>query len=201
MLVTGLVGILLGVGSRFADMQENALTWFGSLAAPWIVASFLLGSMAGTRSRGAGLATSAMLIGVACYYALMRIIEGGANPGYLSSISAIWLMLGPVAGAVFGLAGAAWRRTDEHWLAPVLAIALTSGAIVGESVFMAATTRELSTGGYAILGGFAGAGAVLPGLLLPDARVRLAGYGAMAIIAVAGLAAVPVVRALFALSG
>jgi hypothetical protein len=136
----------------------------------------------------------ANITGVTVYYAWMRLFEGGVNPSYFLSLTAIWLLLAPVVGLVFGLAGWLWRNRRIHWLIRTLAVAVPAGLIAGESAFMAFTARTLTSGELTLLSVMITGGVMMPLVLLREMRERLAGVGLIGVFLLFGLATVPLLR-------
>jgi hypothetical protein len=164
------------------------------LAAPWELAAFGLGAIASDWRRAVLSAMLANVTGIAIYYAWMQVFEGGVNLSYLLSLTAFWLLLAPVAGLGFGLAGWLWRNRRIHWLVRTLAVALPAGLIAGESTFMALTARTLTSGELTLLSAMITGGIMMPLVLLREMRERLAGVGLTGVFLLSGLATVPLLR-------
>lgn len=194
-----ILGIALGALTRLADNQENALTWLGSLTAPWILAAFVIGALAPRIRHGIVAGASALTLAVVTYYAWMRLFEGGVNLDYFLSITTFWLLLAPPAGAMFGLAGSLWRGNRSRWGLAALAVGVPAGLIAGESAFMAVTASSPSIGEILILAGFAVTGLALPGTLLRERRNRAVAYAVAGGMLLIGLATVSIIRMLVAL--
>ncbi|TVR72235.1 MAG: hypothetical protein EA415_10115 [Sphaerobacteraceae bacterium] len=200
MLVTWviIVGIALGIGTKLADNQENALTWLGSLTAPWIIVSFGFGAVSVNWIRSALSAAGAMLTGILAYYSWMWLFEGGVNLSYFLSVTVLWVAAAPVVGIVFGLCGWMWRHGDRHWLMGSVAVALAGGIIAGESAFMAFSSATLSSAEVTILCIWITVGLMMPLVLLSQRRDRLAGLGLTLCWLMIGLATVPLFLGFFA---
>jgi hypothetical protein len=195
-LVTAGAGMALGIGTKLADNQENALSWLGSLAAPWLLVSFALGSVSNNRFQAVASATGAMLAGVVIYYGWMRAFEGGANLAYVTSHTILWLLLAPIAGVVFGLAGWIWRRSGSHWMLSLLAVAFPGGVVAGESGFMALTAYTLTSAEITLLSLWVTTGLLMPFVLLKGRALKLAGMAMTAGFVLIGLAMIPTMRSL-----
>lgn len=102
-----------------------------------------------------------MAAAMAGYYGWVVLVQGGAGHVRLWAIALLWLVVGLVAGALFGVAGWSWRcaRPDRG----VLAAGLLAGGLCGEALFL------LARGG-------AGMPILIPellsGLMLPVLLVR-----------------------------
>lgn len=184
----------LGIVTWLADNQENALTWFGSLTAPWVLVSFALGAIADERRKALFTGAGALLTGVVIYYLGMRIVEDGVNLSYFLSITAFWLLLAPAAGGSFGLMAWEWRNRSYHWLVRVASVAVPGGVIAGESAFMALTAASLSSGELTLLSGLITLGLIMPLGLLRARRERLVGLGMTLGFLALGMAMVPLIR-------
>jgi hypothetical protein len=201
--LTGLsivAGFAIGLLTWLADQQENAVTWLGSLTAPWVLLAFLLGTLAGRVRAGIAISMIAMSIGVVVYYAAMRFFASGVNLSYFLSTTVIWLLLAPFAGAVFGAAGALWRDVQRQRVVRGLAVGLPGGVIAGESAFFMATASTLTSSETAVLLLFTGIGVGLPAFL-PARGARLAGFGFVMLFAFAGATVVPIIRLLVRVFG
>jgi hypothetical protein len=194
-LLLVIAGIALGIGTTLADNQENALSWLGSLTAPWIIVSFGLGSISSSWIRSVLSATGAMLTGVVAYYSWMWIFEGGVNLSYFLSVTIFWIVAAPVAGVVFGLCGWLWKHSDRgHWIMGSAVVALVGGTIAGESAFMAFSSAALSNSEITILCSWITVGLMMPLVLLPQRRDRLTGLALTLCCLMIGLAIVPMIR-------
>jgi hypothetical protein len=92
--------------SRVPMPRSSALFWAGNLGSPWIVLPFLVGWVQGLRRWalvGGMLTCAAGMVGF--------FGPGGAwGPASLAFIGS-WLLVGALAGALYGLFGDAWGRS------------------------------------------------------------------------------------------
>jgi hypothetical protein len=193
-------GFAIGVLTWLADQQEGAVSWLGSLTAPWVLLAFLLGTLAGRFRTGIVVSVIAMLIGVAAYYICMRVFAGGVNLDYFLSTTVLWLILAPLAGVVFGAAGNVWRDRRRRPASRGFAVGLPGGVIAGESAFFMATAVTLTGAETILLLLFTGVGVGLPSFL-PERRARLTGFGFVILFALIGVAIIPMIRLLVRLLG
>lgn len=132
----------LGVAGRLAvhlgaDLPHGAgLSALGrsfvALGAPWLAVAWTLGFFSGSRSRGAWAGGVALSLGTVSWY-LLTVLAGGAT--YAVPLAFAWGLVALPAGALFGLAGAAWR--DGSVLERALAVAALTGAFGGEALLLA----------------------------------------------------------------
>jgi len=162
-------GLALGIVSRLGDGLPPALAWLVNIGGPWLALAFALGALAGAPRRGLVYGIVTLVSAVAGYYGWMHVVEGQANLAYLVHIAAFWLAVALVGGAVFGLAGAAWR--GGRWWPRVIAAALLSATLAGESVDLLA--RPYDAAQKAVIGIELLAALLLPWLLLRERRATL----------------------------
>lgn len=112
----------LGVGA-LTSFGQTVLggTWFAGLTnavSPWLVASFLVGSLA-RRGWVAALAGLLACAGEVAGYYLTADLRGF---GVGAAAVATWVVSGVVGGPVFGWAGRLWRTAEGRWrgLGPAL---------------------------------------------------------------------------------
>jgi hypothetical protein len=136
----------------------DALTALGrvavALGGPWLAVAWSIGALAGSRKRGALGAGAALALGTAAWYLLTVATGGRAAVAYAVPVAAAWAAVALGAGALFGLAGAAWRDGGRRVRAA--AIAALAGALAGEALLLAGQwsgraaalvlTTELSVG-------------------------------------------------------
>jgi hypothetical protein len=111
--------LALGLAGRIAARagahlpHGNALAALGdaavALGGPWLAAAWSIGALAGTRVRGALGGAAALALGTAAWYLLSLAAGGRAVVAYAVPVAAAWAVVALGAGALFGLAGAAWR--------------------------------------------------------------------------------------------
>ena len=104
-----------------------------ALGAPWLAAAWGVGALSGTRARGAAAGALALALGTAGWYLLSVAANG--HPAAYVSIAAAWIAVSLVAGALFGLAGAAWREGGP--VARAIGVAALAGPLAGEAVLLA----------------------------------------------------------------
>ena len=125
-----------------------------ALGGPWLAAAWSIGALAGSRARGALGGGAALALGTAAWYLLTVAAGGRAAVAYAVPVAAAWAGVALGAGALFGLAGAAWRDGGRRVRAA--AIAALAGALAGEALLLAGQwsgraaalvlTTELSVG-------------------------------------------------------
>jgi uncharacterized protein DUF6518 len=159
----------VAVGALSLGGQSLGGVWgrLGNSGAVWLCAAFLVGSLFDTITEAAlgGLLT---LVGaVFGYYVSAKwFVSAGVNP----SAVAIWVATAIVGGPVFGAAGEAWRR-GAGW-PRIAAVALLGGALVGESVYLAAYVRS----GLPVAAPMVVLGLTMPALLLRTGHDRARGW-------------------------
>jgi hypothetical protein len=137
-LALGLAGrIAVRAGAHLP--HGNALAALGdaavALGGPWLAAAWSIGALAGTRVRGALGGAAALALGTAAWYLLSLAAGGRAVVAYAVPVAAAWAAVALGAGALFGLAGAAWRDGGRRVRAA--AIAALAGALAGEALLLA----------------------------------------------------------------
>jgi hypothetical protein len=102
-----LAGWAFGVlDSRIPMPASSMVFWIGNLGSTWLVLPFLAGWAQGSRSwaLAAGLVTSvASMVG-------FFLLGGAWGPASFAFVAS-WILLGALAGAVYGLFGEAWGRS------------------------------------------------------------------------------------------
>lgn len=137
--------LALGVAGRIAvkvgaDLPHGAALSalgrsFAALGAPWLAVAWALGSFAGSRTRGAACGGAALSLGTVTWYLLTVVAGGRAAAPYAIPLAFAWGAVALPAGALFGLAGAAWR--DGSVTERALAVAALTGAFAGEALLLA----------------------------------------------------------------
>jgi len=178
-------GLAVGALTSFGQTLLGS-TGFAGLAnavSPWLVASFLVGSLA-RRGWVAALAGLVACVGQVAGYYLVADLRGF---GVGAASVAVWAVSGVVGGPVFGWAGRLWRTATGTWRG--LGPALLAGCWLAEAVVTYAVV--LRYGDDAAV--FAVVAAVLV-LLLGRAggqtRALLRWLPAAAVVGAAGFAAV-----------
>jgi hypothetical protein len=161
------VGLALGVAGQTGPDLHPGLRWVVALGVPWLVSAFAAGALIGDRGWGALAGAVALVVGTLAYYALRVALGGGGILGVQGFVVRGapmvigWCAAAVLSGALFGLAGAAWRRGGV--LANVAGTALVSGALIGEALLL--TQEWTSRGGRLVLAAELAAGAALPFVL------------------------------------
>ena len=137
--------LALGLAGRIAVHAGGHLPHGDALAAlgratvalggPWLAAAWSIGVLAGSRARGALGGAAALALGTAAWYLLTVAAGGRAAVAYAVPVAAAWAGVALGAGALFGLAGAAWRDGGRRVRAA--AIAALAGALAGEALLLA----------------------------------------------------------------
>ena len=105
-----------------------------ALGAPWLVVAWAIGAAADTRTRGAIGGALTLALGTGGWYLLTVVHGGPATVHYAAPMTIAWGAVALVAGALFGLAGSAWR--NGRLRARAVAIAMVAGAMAGESLLL-----------------------------------------------------------------
>lgn len=136
-----LAGVGLGLFAWQADRVETTsplndlIRGLGNIPSPWLALAFVTGAVIGSRLWGTLSAATVLCLAVAAYY--FAITVSGDREGIpLRGAMTGWLAVALLAGPVFGLAGAVWRRGPSG-LRP-FAVGLMSGALIGEVAFFGA---------------------------------------------------------------
>ena len=157
--------------------------------------AFAVGALTRNRLAGPLIASAALITAVFVYYGAISF--SGHRPGVdLEPATRAWVIVALLAGPIFGLAGALWRG-GPHGLRP-WAVALLSGAFIGEALFIVVRSRvlvDLQLQEPAALFALAElvVAAVLPFLLLRDAGQRGSALAMSLVAGIAGLAAIDLV--------
>jgi hypothetical protein len=183
------LGLVLGGAGQLAPDLEPRLYWAVALGVPWLVAAFAAGALLGTRACGAVAGATALVVGTLAYYALRVGLGGGGllgQDGFVLRGAPIvigWCAAALLSGAVFGLAGALWRRGGTS--ANVFGTALVSGALVGEALLL--TQEWTGRGARLVLAAELALGLALP-FVLARRRALIAPALALAAVVAVGAA-------------
>jgi uncharacterized membrane protein YbhN (UPF0104 family) len=136
-LALGLAGrIAVHAGAHLPHGAEIAALGRATVAlgAPWLAVAWAVGTLAGsprraTLSGGAGLA-----LGTFAWYALSAAANGRPAGDY-AGIATAWAAVALGAGALFALAGTAYRSGGRR--ARTAALALVAGTLAGEALLLA----------------------------------------------------------------
>jgi hypothetical protein len=106
-----------------------------ALGAPWLAAAWVIGALARSGARGAAAGATALALGTGGWYTLTVIAapDGAAAASYALPMALAWGVAALAAGALFGLAGAAWGRGP---VARAIGVAALAGALAGESLLL-----------------------------------------------------------------
>lgn len=136
--------LTLGLAGRVAvragaDLPHGyALSALGhaviALGAPWLAVAWAIGAAADTRVRGAIGGAATLALGTGGWYLLTVVHGGPAAVHYAAPMTIAWGAVAVVAGALFGLAGSAWR--DGTPRARAVSIAALAGALAGEALLL-----------------------------------------------------------------
>jgi len=129
---------------------------------------------------------------VVAYYVLIGVFGDGFRAIGASHAATVWGAVALLAGPVFGLAGSTWRY--GHGRLRAVAVALLAASLIAEGVVFGAPRwaggdQVLTDPGAFVLAAEAILGLILPWVLLRRGE-RLAGYVAVAILAVAAALAI-----------
>jgi hypothetical protein len=176
LLVAVLAGIAFGAAMRLSRHAATPIPKLGSLGVPWLAVAFAVGVIERPRRRAAAVGAATLIVAVCVYYLSEWLIEGRASLGYALLMGVLWSLGAGLAGAAFGALGAAWR--ERVGSAP--AVAILSGAFVGEALLLLSTWR--SGAAQVVLACELGLGIALP-LLLARRRELMPALALTAVVA------------------
>ena len=143
------IGCLVGVATFFGQGvmpgQWNTLVNSGAI---WLVAPFFVGARSGSRRFAAVLGTAVLLATVVGYYGS----AGLAGAPMSTWTTAFWLGVALVAGPLYGVAGRWWH--DQRRVFRVIGVALLSGVLVGEGLYLAVVLHYFWSGGVMLAAAF-----------------------------------------------
>jgi hypothetical protein len=131
----GRVLVRAGVHLPYGDALLAVGQIAKALGAPWLAAAWGLGAFAGSRWRGSLAGGAALALGTLIWYLLTVAAAGRAVAADVLPIAVGWATIACIAGAGFGLAGAAWR--DGNRTVRAVSVAVLAGALAGEAVLLA----------------------------------------------------------------
>lgn len=166
-----LVGLATSIGQGFMPGQWNTLVNSGAI---WLVPVFFVGARMSSRGRSAIAGVITLLATVAGYYGSAAL--AGA-PISLRSI-ALWVVVGLVAGPLYGLAGLWWR--DKRRVFRIAGVALLGGVLVAEGFYIVLVLQYYWSGWTMVLTG------VVASVLLSRRDDRLRTLIAVPVPALAG---------------
>jgi hypothetical protein len=105
-----------------------------ALGAPWLAVAWAIGAAAASRRWGAVLGAGTLALGTGGWYLLSVVAGGHAALYYAAPMTIGWGLVALAAGALFGLAGSAWRVGGP--VARAVAIAVLAGALAGEALLL-----------------------------------------------------------------
>ena len=131
LVVAALVGIALGVFSTLADgiIPGRLVTLLGNIAAPWVIAAFVVGYRASSVKQGAIAGALALLVGVVVYYGIGSVRNYAAG-----NLNVIWTVVALFAGPIVGACGAAISTRRER--PPLIAVIIPAAMLIGEGLFL-----------------------------------------------------------------
>lgn len=145
LLVAAAAGAALGVGDLLLQLALP-YPWadLANSSAVWAVAALLLARLLGTDVAGSAAAgIVALVVAVEAYYVAAVLLDLASTTVLLAPSSIAWLVMGVVAGAGFGTAGA-WSRRGESWDA-------AAGIGLGVAVLLAEAWQRVDQVGTAVL--------------------------------------------------
>lgn len=126
-IVVGLVaGALSSLGQPHLDGTLHALV---NSISSWLVAPFVVGTLAATRREAAAVGFSTCAALLAGYYAITPLWDFETS----RSLVAFWVACAVAGGPVFGMAGHLWRTGSSRVCG--LGIATLAGAFVAEGLY------------------------------------------------------------------
>ncbi|WP_139981798.1 DUF6518 family protein [Nocardioides litoris] len=153
LLVAAGAGVALGVVDLALQLSlPYPLADLANSSAVWAVLALVLARVLGTgevRSALAGVV--ALVVAVEAYYLAAIALDKAAVTSLVAPTSVAWMVMGVVAGAGFGVAGA-WSRRGRSWWA-------AAGIGAGVAVLLAEAWQRSDQPGTALL--TAGLGAAL----------------------------------------
>ncbi|WBC15627.1 DUF6518 family protein [Micromonospora sp. WMMA1998] len=146
-LVAPVAGVLLGfLDFVWIRWVPYPLAELGNSTAVWAVAAFALGWWVRSGAvRAAVAATVLLVVAVPSYYLAATLLQDDDLAVVAAPSSLLWMVLGVLAGVVFGAAGT-WARVDG-WRR-VLGVALPAAVFVEEALRFAGRARSGYPGGW-----------------------------------------------------
>jgi hypothetical protein len=123
-------GAYLPHGAELAALGGAAV----ALGAPWLAVAWAVGTLAGSPARAALSGAAGLALGTFAWYALSAAANGRPAGDY-AGIATAWAAVALTAGALFAVAGAAYR--DSGRIARSAALALVAGTLAGEALLLA----------------------------------------------------------------
>jgi hypothetical protein len=134
-------GLGLGILSWGGDELNPETPWravalIANLAAPWVLAGFLVGRRIASGGLGALGGGLACLLGIATYYVLHLLT--GTRGAVGSQGVALWVAVGALVGPLMGFCGGITASRPGR--PPLLAVALPGGALLAEALWLTYAT-------------------------------------------------------------
>jgi hypothetical protein len=124
------VGLVVGALSSIGQAHlDGTLDAFANSASTWLVAPFLVGSLAASRRGGAAVGFGTCVAQLVGYYLVAYLRHVGTT----GSLVAFWTACAVVGGPVFGAAGRLWRTSAPRLKG--LGMAVLAGAFVAEGLY------------------------------------------------------------------
>lgn len=145
LLVAAGAGVALGVGDLllqltlpypWADLANSSAVWA-------VVALLLARHLRADEARSAAAGVVALVIAVEAYYVAAILLDRAGAASLVAPTTIAWMVMGVVAGAGFGVAGA-WTRRGDTWHA-------AAGYALGVAVLLAEAWTRADWGGTALL--------------------------------------------------
>jgi hypothetical protein len=159
-------GAVLGAASLLIVQLPHPINLLGTLGGPWIATAFAVGSLARRREPAAVAAAASMVAAVVAYYAMRMVIHPNAPGGFtVGGQIGPYLLIGVLAGAIFGVLGSAWRSGSV--VGKIAGPGLLAGALGAEVIVLSV---QAWTGVELIWAVLQGGAAVAVALILPGSR-------------------------------
>lgn len=137
-----MVGLLLGALSRYSSQLTTSLQWLGNVGAIWLLVAFVVGR---TRSstRSAAFSGAITLVAAALsHYLPYRLARFGVGPETLRHPLYLWMVVGAVAGALFGVLG--FVQKNEVGARSSWSVAVPVASLAGEAVLLSMVAPEVA---------------------------------------------------------
>ena len=131
-LVSAIAGVVLGVGDLvWMTHVDHPWAELANSSAVWAVAAFVLAAVLRLGVvQGAVAGVVMLLVAVEAFYGAAVLIDNASTATFTSPNTQMWLFMGLISGAAFGVAGS-WA-VGSSWLRGVVGWALAAGVLVGE---------------------------------------------------------------------
>jgi len=145
LLVAAGAGVALGVGDLLLQLTLP-YPWadLANSSAVWAVVALLLARFLGAdEARSATAGVVALVVAVEAYYVAAIALDMAGVASLVAPTTIAWIVMGVIAGAGFGVAGA-WTRRGDSWHA-------AAGYALGAAVLLAEAWQRFGQGGTALL--------------------------------------------------